>query len=166
MTTRRGSGRNCAWSERQSSALGAELAQVRDDAARLVGQVQDAATARVAALEEARAELRAERDQLAAGLRAAALQVPRGSGGASRPREARGARASGPTKRDQMIERAGQRRDLASIPQNEVSRLASSVAAEIGYSPGTARRELARHVRDLQAASAGGTANSEGDEAR
>ena len=51
-----------------------------------------------------------------------------------------------------MIELAGQRRDLASVPLAEVSQLASSVAAEIGYSPGTARRELARHVRGLQAA--------------
>jgi hypothetical protein len=48
----------------------------------------------------------------------------------------------------------GQRRDLASVPLAEVSQLASSVAAEIGYSPGTARRELARYVRGLQAASA------------
>jgi len=53
-----------------------------------------------------------------------------------------------------MIELAGQRRDLASMPLAEVSQLASSVAAEIGYSPGTARRELARYVRGLQAASA------------
>jgi hypothetical protein len=53
-----------------------------------------------------------------------------------------------------MIELAGQRRDLASVPLAEVSQLASSVAAEIGYSPGTARRELARYVRSLQAASA------------
>jgi hypothetical protein len=50
-----------------------------------------------------------------------------------------------------MIELAGQRRDLASVPLAEVSQLASSVAAEIGYSPGTARRELVRYVRGLQA---------------
>ena len=54
-----------------------------------------------------------------------------------------------------MIELAGQRRDLASVPLAEVSQLAGSVAAEIGYSPGTARRELVRYVRGLQAASAG-----------
>ena len=53
-----------------------------------------------------------------------------------------------------MIELAGQRRDLASVPLAEVSQLASSVAAEIGYSPGTARRELVRYVRGLQADSA------------
>ena len=51
-----------------------------------------------------------------------------------------------------MIELAGQRRDLATMPLTEVSKLASAVAAEIGYSPGTARRELVRHVRELQAA--------------
>jgi len=51
-----------------------------------------------------------------------------------------------------MIELAGQRRDLALVPLAEVSQLASSVAAEIDYSPGTARRELVRHVRGLQAA--------------
>jgi hypothetical protein len=53
-----------------------------------------------------------------------------------------------------MIELAGQRCDLASVPLAAVSQLASSVAAEIGYSPGTARRELVRYVRGLQAASA------------
>jgi hypothetical protein len=53
-----------------------------------------------------------------------------------------------------MIELAGQRRDLASVPLAAVSQLASSVAAEIGYSSGTARRELVRYVRGLQAASA------------
>ena len=62
-----------------------------------------------------------------------------------------------------MIELAGQRRDLASVPLAEVSQLASSVAAEIGYSPGTARRELVRYVRGLQAASvqSQGTPNKE-----
>jgi hypothetical protein len=49
-----------------------------------------------------------------------------------------------------MIELAGQRRDLATVPLAEVSKLAGAVAAEIGYSPGTARRELVRHVRQLQ----------------
>jgi hypothetical protein len=53
-----------------------------------------------------------------------------------------------------MIELARQRRDLALVPLAEVSQLASSVAAEIGYSPGTARRELVRYVRGLQTADA------------
>jgi hypothetical protein len=57
-----------------------------------------------------------------------------------------------PTKRDRLIALAAERRDLASVPLDEVSRLASTLAGEIGYSPGTARRELVRHVRDLQSA--------------
>jgi hypothetical protein len=65
-----------------------------------------------------------------------------------------------------MIELAGQRCDLASVPLGEVSRLTGSLAAEIGYSPGTARRELVRHVRGLQAAPAGSTQEGEGGEAR
>jgi hypothetical protein len=56
-----------------------------------------------------------------------------------------------------MIELAGQRRDLSSVPPGEVARLAGQVAAEIGYSPGTARRELARHVRQLRSAAAPAT---------
>lgn len=64
-----------------------------------------------------------------------------------------------------MIELAGQRRDLAAVPLAEVSKLASTVAAEIGYSPGTARRELVRHVRELRA-SAGSNPQGEGGEAR
>ncbi len=68
----------------------------------------------------------------------------------SRSRSRR-SRDGGPTKRDRLIALAGERRDLASVPLGEVSRLASGIAQEIGYSPGTARRELARHVRELQA---------------
>ena len=37
------------------------------------------------------------------------------------------------------------------MPLSEVSQLATVLAGEIGYSAGTARRELIRHVRDLQA---------------
>jgi len=66
-------------------------------------------------------------------------------------------RADGqPTKRDRLIALAGQRRDLASVPQDEVSKLATVLAGEIGYSPGTARRELVRHVRELQSGIANG----------
>jgi hypothetical protein len=154
-----------AGSQAQADGLRAELRQARDGAARLAEQVRDASAARVAVVEEARAGLRAERDQLAADLRAA-YQPPRGGGRAPRARDARGPRGSGATKRDQMIELAGQRRDLASVPLREVSGLASTVAGEIGYSPGTARRELVRHVRELQAASAGSTPQGEGGEAR
>ena len=126
---------------------------MREDAARLVGHVRDSAAARIAALEEATARLQAERDQLAADLRAA-HRPPRTSARARREARPPGSRDGRATKRDQMIELAGQRRDLASVPLAEVSQLASTVAAEIGYSPGTARRELARYVRGLQAASA------------
>ena len=87
----------------------------------------------------------------------------RGRRHGSGPAHRQGARSSGPTKRDRMIELAGQRRDLAAMPLGEVSKLASSVAAEIGYSPGTARRELVRHVRGMQAA-AGSTGESDGGE--
>jgi len=153
-----------AWSQAQADGLRAELHQARDGAAHLVAEVRDSSAARVAALEEARAGLRAERDQLAADLRAA-YQPPRGNR-RPRAREARGPRGSGTTKRDQMIELAGQRRDLASVPLREVSQLASAVAAEIGYSPGTARRELVRHVRELQAASAGSAPEGDGGAAR
>jgi hypothetical protein len=61
-----------------------------------------------------------------------------------------------PTKRDRLISLAAERRDLASVPLREVSKLASALAAEIGYSPGTARRELIRHVREVQSGAADG----------
>jgi hypothetical protein len=153
-----------AWSERQDVSLRAELARVREDADHLAGQVRDSAEARVAALEQAGAELRGERDRLAAELRALARQPRRDSGSPARAGQARGERRDGPTKRDRMIELAGQRRDLAAVPLAEVSKLASTVAAEIGYSPGTARRELVRHVRELQA-SAGSNPQGKGGEA-
>ena len=40
------------------------------------------------------------------------------------------------------------------MPLGEVSGLATLLAQEIGYSAGTARRELIRHVREVQSASA------------
>jgi hypothetical protein len=140
-----------AQSEQQAGRLRTELDQVREDAARLVGHVRDSAAARIAVLEEAAARLQAERDQLATDLRAA-HRPPWTSARARRDARSPGSRGGRTTKRDQMIELAGRRRDLASVPLTEVSQLASSVAAEIGYSPGTARRELARYVRCLQAA--------------
>jgi hypothetical protein len=143
-----------SWAEQQAERLRAELQQVREDAACLVGHVRDSAADRIAALEEATARLQAERDQLAADLRAA-HRPPRTTARAQREAGPPGSRAGRATKRDQMIALAGQRRDLASLPLAEVSQLASSVAAQIGYSSGTARRELVRHVRSLQAASTG-----------
>jgi hypothetical protein len=152
-----------AWADQQAETLQAELQQVREDAARLVGHVRESAAARIAALEEMAARLQAERDQLAADLRAA--HRPSRTGGRAR-RDARppGPRGDCVTKRDQMIELAGRRRDLASLPLTEVSQLAGSVAAEIGYSPGTARRELARYVRGLQAASAESVSTPDNEE--
>ena len=139
---------------------------MREDAARLVGHVRDSAAARIAALEEATARLQAERDEMAADLRAA-HRLSRTSAWARREARSPGSRGGRATKRDQMIELAGQRRDLASVPLVEVSQLASSVAAEIGYSPGTARRELVRYVRGLQAAAESqSTSDKEGEEER
>jgi len=52
-----------------------------------------------------------------------------------------------------MITLASQRHDLARVPQGEVAKLATALAEEIGYSAGTARRELLAHVREMQATS-------------
>jgi len=164
-----------AAADRQISGLRAEFQGVRDDAAHVLGQLRDAAAARVAALEQARAELaaradqaheqagrlRAERDRLAAELAAARQPAP-GHPRAGGARAARAAAGGCLTKRDQMIELAGRRRDLAAVPLAEVSGLANELAAEIGYSAGTARRELVRHVRGLQARPAAGTPSAEG----
>jgi len=59
-----------------------------------------------------------------------------------------------PSKRDRLVKLADERRDLACLPLGEVSGLATALAGEIGYSAGTARRELLRHVRELQSGSA------------
>jgi hypothetical protein len=139
-----------AWAGQQTDSIRAELAQARAEASRLVEGVRDDAAARVTSLEADRAGLREERDRLAADLRAAARR--REGTGPARDGRAQPVRRDGPAKRDRMIALAGQRRDLATMPPGEVSKLASAVAAEIGYSPGTARRELVRHVRELQAA--------------
>jgi hypothetical protein len=155
-----------AWSERQADSLRAGVAQAREDAARLAGQVREDCAARVAGLEADRAGLHAERDRLAAELRAVTRQPRQNGGGPARDGQASRVRRDGPTKRERMIELAGQRRDLAVVPLAEVSKLASTVAAEIGYSPGTARRELVRHVRELQGAPGDSTPDSEGGQAR
>jgi hypothetical protein len=155
-----------AWSGRQIDGLQAQLEQAREDAARLVGQVRDDTAARIAALEAHHAQLRAERNRLAGQLRAAARQSQPDNARSGRAGQARGVRRAGPSKRDRMIELAGQRRNLAAVPLAEVSKLANSVAAEIGYSPGTARRELVRHVRVLQAVPAGSMPEGDGGQGR
>jgi hypothetical protein len=153
------------WAGQQADQMRAELRHAQDEAAGWLTEIQQAAAHRMAALEEARAELRdraeraeehmsalrADRDQLAAELRALPAPSTR-SRRAARPRPtARQAGRRGPTKRDQMITLASQRHDLARLPQNEVARVAQALAREIGYSAGTARRELLAHVRGLQA---------------
>jgi hypothetical protein len=148
-----------AWADRQAGAQRAELERVREDAGHLVRLAREEASGRIAATTEL---LAADRDRLAAELRSITRPSSQPRTAAPRVRRARGSGEGGPTKRDQMIELAGQRRDLASVPPGEVARLAGEVAAEIGYSPGTARRELARHVRQLRAASAPATPDDEG----
>jgi hypothetical protein len=69
-------------------------------------------------------------------------------------RQQRRRRDGVPSKRDRLVRLAGERRDLARVPLGEVSGLATALAGEIGYSAGTARRELLRHVRELQSGSA------------
>lgn len=85
----------------------------------------------------------------------APAQLPAGSPAAlastsheTRPRTA--ARHGGPTKAAQLLAIAAERHDLATVPQAEVSSIASGIAAEIGLHPGTARRVLLGHVRALQ----------------
>ena len=155
-----------SWAERQIDGLRSQLQQSRDDAARLAGLVREDSAARIAAMENDRAELREERDRLAAELRAAARQPRHDTIRPAGERQTRRARRDRPTKRDRMIELAEQRRDLAAMPLAEVSKLASTVAAEIGYSPGTARRELVRHVRGIQGAPGDSAPDSEGGQAR
>jgi hypothetical protein len=148
-----------AWAGRQVDELRAESQRSSQTAAGLLGEVQDSTAKRTAELQQARdglqaraeeaqrqAEaLRAERDHLAGQLHAA-TQWARPT---HRPAHAASRKAA--TKRDQMITLAAQRHNLVSLPLGEVSKLASALAEEIGYSAGTARRELLSHVRTLQA---------------
>jgi hypothetical protein len=152
------------WAGQQADQMRAELRHVQEEAAGWLTEIRQAAAHRVAALEEARTELRhraerageqvsalrADRDRLAAQLQALAGRPMPGRKAARQVPAARQAAHRGPTKRDQMITLASQRHDLAQVPQNEVAKLASALAEEIGYSAGTARRELLAHVRELQ----------------
>jgi hypothetical protein len=63
-------------------------------------------------------------------------------------RAARGKAAAG--KQARLIALASQRHDLTVIPLSSVSRIATAIAAELDLAPGTARRVLLAHVRDLQ----------------
>ena len=69
---------------------------------------------------------------------------------AARP-DACGRSRDGMSKARQLITLASERHDLATFPVENVSRLATELAVHIGYNPGTARRVLLAHVRQLQA---------------
>lgn len=134
----------------ETGRLSAELSRVH-------GEMSDI---RIAALEEARGELLDAGGRLTAALKAAAQLQENGQ----QARKARASRSGEPTKRDRMIELAGQRQDLQTIALQDVAKLASTVASEIDYSQGTARRELMRHVREIQAITAAPVADGEGSE--
>lgn len=138
--------------QQQAEELRAELRRVH-------GETSDI---RVAALEEARGELLDVSGRLTAVLKAA-VQLQENE---QHARKARGSRSDEPTKRDRMIELARQRQDLQTIALQDVAKLASTVASEIGYSQGTARRELMRHVREIQAITGGPVADSGESEAQ
>lgn len=152
-----------AWAGQQVDALRAELQRSQQTAAGLLGEIQDSTAKRTADLEQARVglqaraeeaqrqadALRGERDHLAGQLQAMTQWARPIRRDASR--SARAASRKAATKREQMITLASQRHDLVSLPLGEVSKLASALAEEIGYSAGTARRELLSHVRALQA---------------
>jgi hypothetical protein len=70
--------------------------------------------------------------------------------GAPGPRRSPARRAIKPSKQARMLTLAGQRHDLATLPLNQVSGIANRIGAEVGLSPGTARRVLLAHVRALQ----------------
>ncbi|HEX9357386.1 MAG TPA: hypothetical protein VF933_26650 [Streptosporangiaceae bacterium] len=72
------------------------------------------------------------------------------SASARGPRAAK--RADGGGKQARLIELAGKRHDLATLPLADVSRAATDLAAEAELHPGTARRVLLAHVRSLQSA--------------
>jgi hypothetical protein len=116
----------------QAERLRTELQQVREDAARLVGQCGFPPPGSPPWRRRPPTAGRTRRDGRGPPGRA---PPSRTSAGARREARSPGSRGGRATKRDQMIELAGQRRDLASVPLAEVSQLASSVAAEIGYSP-------------------------------
>jgi len=61
-------------------------------------------------------------------------------------------RVSGGGKQARLIELAGKRHDLATLPLADVSRAATDLAAAAELHPGTARRVLLAHVRALQGA--------------
>ncbi|HEX6522203.1 MAG TPA: hypothetical protein VF070_19685 [Streptosporangiaceae bacterium] len=136
---------------KEREELRAQMAQETERLRAQLSQAYDEASdIRIAALQEAQGELLNVSGQLASALKTTARLQENGQ----RPRRPRVSRGDEPTKRDRMIELAGRQQDLATIPLQDVAKLASSVASEIDYSQGTARRELMRHVRQIQAITA------------
>ena len=64
-------------------------------------------------------------------------------------------RPAGSGKQARLIELAGERHDLATLPLADVSRAATDLADEAALHPGTARRVLLAHVRGLQGITGG-----------
>jgi hypothetical protein len=62
----------------------------------------------------------------------------------------RAPRTRKPGKQARMIALAAERHDLTTIPLKQVSGIANTIGAEVSLSPGTARRVLLAHVRNLQ----------------
>ena len=60
------------------------------------------------------------------------------------------ATARGETKTARFLALAGERHDLATVPLDRVSAIATELAAETGLHPGTGRRVLLGHVRALR----------------
>lgn len=148
---------------KEREELRAQMAQETERLRAQLRQVYDEASdIRIAALQEARGELLNVSGQLASALKTTARLQENGQ----RPRRPRVSRGEEPTKRDRMIELAGRQQDLTTIPLQDVAKLASSVASEIDYSQGTARRELMRHVREIQASPAGPAADGGESEAQ
>jgi hypothetical protein len=71
-------------------------------------------------------------------------------------------KTGGPRKQDLLIALASQRHDLATLPLNQVARIAGQIGTEVTLHPGTARRVLMAHVRALQAPHPDSLATAEG----
>ena len=72
---------------------------------------------------------------------------------ASQPQDGRrspAGRAGRPGKQSRLLALAGERHAQTVLPLRQVSGIANQIGAEVGLSPGTARRVLLAHVRALQ----------------
>lgn len=143
----------------QAEELRAEFGQLRGDADRTAAVFRNASDAKITALEEARGQMLDVSCRLAVALETV-VQLQESGRRTGKPR------GSEPTKRARMIELTAQRQDLAAIAIQDVSKLATTVASEIGYGQGTARRELMRHVRQIQDTTAHAVPDGEGGQAQ